>query len=316
CGAGPSSWSAAEPLSILEALQLLIADRVDVVFNALHGPGGEDGSFQGLLRHVGLPFTGPDVIPAAVTMDKRLAKAALRGAGIETPLSFDIPAAARGRAADWSSIAERHRGHMPLPWIAKPSRLGSSVGVAVFETVEEFLLWGRGLDSRRADPLADPAALDEHIVEEMVCGRELTCGVLETDGIAQPLPPVEIRPRGGGLFDYEAKYTPGASEETCPAPLPPPETARLQDLAVQVHRLFACDPLSRTDVFRLADGRFTVLEVNTLPGMTETSLIPLSARRCGIALEDLFDALVDHALRRAGRSSCAREAFVNAGKPR
>jgi D-alanine-D-alanine ligase len=246
-------------------------------------------------------------------MDKRLTKEILRGAGIETPLSFEIPAAGRAPAIDWNLEVQRHEEHIPLPWIAKPSRLGSSVGVEVFGTAAEFLAWLRALEGRRGQTVSDPVALEEFLVEEMVSGRELTCGVIDTSRGPEALPPVEIRPRGGRLFDYEAKYTPGATEEICPAPLSSAETVHLQDCVLRVHRLFGCDPLSRTDVFLLDDGRFTVLEVNTLPGMTPTSLIPLSAAERGISLEDLFDALVEHALRRSGKLPSALEITASAG---
>jgi D-alanine-D-alanine ligase len=143
------------------------------------------------------------------------------------------------------------------------------------------------------------ALAEQLLVEEVASGRELTCGVIDTGGRPQALPPIEIRPRSSDFFDYDAKYIPGASEEICPAPLEPAETARVMETALRVHEVLECSPLSRTDMFLRPDGSIVVLEVNTLPGMTETSLIPLSAAKAGIALADLLCDIVEHALERA-----------------
>ena len=184
---------------------------------------------------------------------------------------------------------------MPFPWVFKPNRLGSSVGVAIFRDAESLIRQAGDLiaswpESSRGDDL---------LVEEAVTGRELTCGVIETGDRAFPLPPIEIRPHGHEFFDYHAKYTRGASEEICPAPLSPAETEAVERIASEVHTLFDCAPLSRTDLFLTQEGTIEVLEVNTLPGLTETSLIPLSASKAGIPLATLFEDILEHALRRA-----------------
>jgi D-alanine-D-alanine ligase len=301
----PESWSRGESLPVLTALSRLREDKIAVVFNALHGPGGEDGSFQGLLQHAGIPFTGPDVTAAAVTMDKCLAKYSLQGAGFHTPRFFRLPRGSAGAAIDSEEFVEKRLPRVPFPWIVKPKSLGSSVGVKIFRQPNEFLEWARELRSRGSRHGDQDLSVEDYFVEEFLSGRELTCGVLETGGPPQALPPVEIRPKKSRFFDEYSKYTPGATDEICPAPLDEEETAALQSLAVGVHRLFGCEPLSRTDVIRLDDGTFTVLELNTLPGMTSTSLIPLSAEKQGIPLEDLFDSLLEHALRRAARHGSA-----------
>jgi D-alanine-D-alanine ligase len=293
--ASPEAPAGGEVLSILEAASAILEDGAAVAFNALHGPLGEDGTVQGFLRMVGLPFTGPDVIPAAVTMDKRLTKLGLVAGGVPTPRFFAVRSETlRAGAVDWHLVARRESACIPFPWILKPNRLGSTVGVAVFKDPED-LARGAG------DLIAGWPASSRHddlLVEEVVHGRELTCGVLETDGRPRALPPIEIRPRTGGLFDYHAKYTPGASEELCPAPLSAAERRLVEETALKVHGLFSCAPLSRTDMFLLADGSVQVLEVNTLPGMTATSLIPLSAREAGLRLGDLFEAILRHAILR------------------
>jgi D-alanine-D-alanine ligase len=303
------SWFAAETagggrergLDALSALCRLREEKVDVVFNALHGPGGEDGTFQGLLRHAGFPFTGPDVAPASVTMDKRLAKLCLDAAGIRTPRGFAFPARPAAAGADggleWGKWLEERRDELPFPWIVKPTSLGSSVGVEVFATPEDFLARALEVGEERWRPRAEVPG-SGFLVESVVRGRELTCGVIETEGSPRALSPIEIRPRASPFFDYRAKYTPGASEEICPAPLSRQETEAVEQTALRAHSVLECAPLSRTDLFLAQDGALTVLEVNTLPGMTETSLIPLAARHAGIPLERLFADLVAHALRR------------------
>ena len=297
----PGAWFRGGGQHVLEALSRLRDAGVDVAFNALHGPMGEDGTIQGLFRMVGLPFTGPDVIPAAVTMDKRLTKQVLLAAGISTPPFFALKASSvLDGSGDWARLFEREARRLSFPWILKPNRLGSSVGVAIFGGIDQAIAETPALLRRWPESAREEGLL----VEEVVTGRELTCGVIETGAPARALPPIEIRPRGHDFFNYEAKYTPGASEEICPAPLTPAETRKVQDVALAVHELLECAPLSRTDMFLRPDGRLEVLEVNTLPGMTATSLIPLSASKAGIPLRDLLSSLVEHGLSRARAAGC------------
>jgi D-alanine-D-alanine ligase len=287
-----------------EALGRLRQEGVEVAFIALHGPRGEDGTVQGLLEIAGIPYTGPQVTSAAATMDKRLTKEVLRAAGIPTPRSFQVgPEAPRvAGKVDWRRILLGGQECFPFPWVLKPNRLGSSVGVFIAEDGEQFLK--QALEAERYLPWArggHPERGGEILVEEFIRGRELTCGVAAlADGLPRPLPPIEIRPVSRAFFDYHAKYTPGATEEICPAPLTPDLTRQVQALAVAVHRALRADPLSRTDFIVDAEGTPQVLEINTIPGMTATSLIPLSASRAGLDLGALLRALVEHAVRRAG----------------
>ena len=292
----PDAWFPREGRPLAEVLPTIVEEGIDAAFNALHGPIGEDGTIQGLFRMFQVPFTGPDVIPAAVTMDKRLTKLAFIAAGIGTPRFFTLASASlRDPSFSWERVVERESGRMPFPWVLKPNRLGSSVGVSIFESPDQLV--------RRAPDLIArwPASSrgDDVLVEEAVTGRELTCGVIETRGKAIALPPIEIRPRGGTFFDYHAKYTPGASEEICPAPISDAERQVVQEAALRSHALFECAPLSRTDMFLTPGGDVQVLEINTLPGMTSTSLIPLSASRLGIPLGRLFEEILEHAMQRA-----------------
>jgi D-alanine-D-alanine ligase len=313
-GGGNRLAAGEDGLPILAAVAELLAGGIDVAFNALHGPLGEDGTIQGFCRLAGIPLTGPELIPAAVTMDKRLTKLALQAAGVRTPRFFSVRSRdLLGGAFDWRSLIAEKARELPFPWVLKPNRLGSSVGVAILADGEAV----RREAPRLVRGWPESSRGDDLLVEEAIRGRELTCGVIETDGEPRALPAIEIRPRAAPFFDYGAKYTPGASEEICPAPLTPAERARVEATALRVHELFELAPLSRTDMFLTGDGHVEVLEVNTLPGMTETSLVPLALRRAGIEPADFFDSLLDHALRRAagtsGAGDRAREACLAPG---
>ena len=295
---GREEWFHGNSTPARDATGLLVSQGVDCVFNALHGPGGEDGTIQGFLRVAGIPFTGPDVTPAALTMDKALTKAVLDQAGVRTPRGFEIPRFSDTRSEEnWGSLARKMSEKMPFPWIVKPNCLGSSVGIQLLQSAEEFLSAAAANERHWCpSPLLSGSGF---IVEEQIEGRELTCGVLELrQGDLKALPPIEILPKSSEFFDYQAKYTPGATEEICPAQLDADMTRSVQDLATLVHKIFHCDPLSRTDIFLTEEGELVVLEINTLPGMTETSLIPQSALAAGISLPDLFDQLVCHAIER------------------
>ena len=257
--------------------------KAHLAFLVLHGLDGEGGLVQAVLELAGLPYTGSDVLGSALAMAKGSAKRALRGAGIPTPrfvlLEGEEPETRRGEITA-----------LGFPLIVKPSRVGSSVGL------------------RKADDFAAAAAAvraarkhDRRVlVEEMLPGREFTVGVLG-DGSGSGLEPLgvgEIVTRGG-LFDYHAKYTPGVAEEIFPAPIPTSLAAVLQELAVGTHRALGLRDFSRVD-FRV-DGRGapSVLEANTLPGMTTRSLLPQSAAVAGLSFPDLCDRIARLAARRA-----------------
>ncbi len=287
-----------EPVMAHDAIRRLTSEPV-MVFNALHGPLGEDGTIQGFLQLHGIPFTGPETTAAAVTMDKRLTKEVLRAAGIRTPRSFTVPAARllgdRLQRRAWSDLAAEFDASVPFPWVMKPNRLGSSVGVTWLKNAAELV------ESAGAALAAwpDAAHREDVLFETAIAGRELSCAVLDDGDEDRALPPIEIRPRRSHFFDYASKYTAGATDEICPAPISAPERRRVEDVARCVHRLFRCSPLSRTDLFLTPDGELEVLEVNTLPGLTETSLVPLAARRAGIDLGDLLASVVEAGWKRA-----------------
>lgn len=297
-GDTPESWFAAERQSPLAAVTRILELGVECVFNGLHGPGGEDGIMQGFLRQAGLPFTGPDVTPAAVTMDKALTKAVLQEAGIRTPRGFRFPPESEiHSAAELEQWIQNKVRSVPFPWILKPNCLGSSVGIELFQNPEELL--ERASEVSRNWHSVQGVPGSGFLVEEQLAGRELTCGVLESSGApARAFSPIEIRPVTSEFFDYHAKYTKGATEEICPAELDPLLTRKVQETAVRVHEIFECAPLSRTDMFLDPEGELAVLEINTLPGMTATSLIPQSAIEAGMSLPELFSQLIQDAIER------------------
>ena len=243
--------------------QALARRKVSVAFIALHGRGGEDGTVQGLLECLGIPYTGSGVLASALAMDKKHSKWVFRAHGLPTP--------------DFEVVTAGTRGAWPLaqlapPVVVKPICEGSSVGMSVVRT--------RGA---LAKALKTAVRYDaEVLVETFVPGRDLTVGVL----CDTPLPAVEMRPRGG-FYSYRAKYTSGATEYLVPAPLTERQSARTLELALAAHRALGCRGASRVD-FRLDErGRPLLLEVNTIPGMTETSLLPKAAAAAGIGFDEL-----------------------------
>lgn len=259
--------------------------RPDVVFIALHGPGGEDGSVQGFLEVLGVPYTGSGVLASALAMDKIRTKAIFTAANIPTPAGI---AFRRRDAYALRRCAETVGRQLGFPAIVKPNRQGSSFGTTVVRAPEEVR------------PALDAAFAydDTALVEERLVGTEITVGVLGNEQLTA-LPAVEIVAKDG-FFDYEAKYAVGetGAVEICPARLTPDQAQEAEALALECHRVLGCRGMSRTDMFVTEDG-CVVLETNTIPGMTPTSLLPKAAQAAGIAFPELVDRLI--ALAREGR---------------
>ncbi|MEE3500860.1 D-alanine--D-alanine ligase [Acidiphilium acidophilum] len=241
----------------------------DAVFNALHGRFGEDGTIQGVLDYMGIPYTHSGVRASAMAMDKSVAKAAFAAAGL--PL-------AQHRIVPRDELAEADP--LPRPYVLKPVNEGSSVGVFII----------RNGDNRRADIARDWPFGDAVMAEEYIAGRELTVAVLEGRALAV----TEIR--ADGFYDYSAKYSEGGSRHDIPARVAPSVTARAKDAAVAAHRALGCRGASRAD-FRYDDetDRLVLLEVNTQPGLTPTSLLPEQAAHCGMDFPALCAWMVEHA---------------------
>ncbi len=254
------------------------ADTLDAAFILLHGPFGEDGTVQGFLDLLDLPYQGSGVLGSAIAMDKNLSKILYRNNGLKVP--------------DWYMAAKEDidnprkvLGELGLPLVIKPANQGSSLGMTIARSENEI-----------AEGLRKAFAIDHQVmVEEYIEGREITGGVLGNDELTA-LPLVEIIPgEQYEFFDYEAKYQPGASTEICPAELDDPLTIRAQQYALAAHRALELRGYSRTDMIVSGDDIY-VLETNTIPGMTPTSLLPQGAAAAGYDFAALLDRLLELAM--------------------
>jgi D-alanine-D-alanine ligase len=256
------------------ALQELAKKKIDCVLIALHGPFGEDGRVQAVLELAGIPYTGSGVLASALAMDKAATKKILAGAGIPMP----------GHVVLKKDYRPTELKNIKLPVVVKPLGQGSSVGISIVEKGGDLL--GALKKSFRFEAAA--------MVEEFIRGREITASVL---GNKKPkvLPLIEIRPKVSRFFDYRAKYEVGGSDEICPAPISRILTEKIQAAAVKAHRIMGCCGVTRSD-FILRGGKPYFLEINTIPGMTKTSLVPQAAKKAGISFPALLDELVKLAL--------------------
>jgi D-alanine-D-alanine ligase len=246
--------------------------KTQVVFLALHGTYGEDGTVQRQLDKLGVPYTGCDAEASRVAFDKFLTKQRCLDAGVPT-----------ARFALIDSPAARWPMGWDPPVVLKPVRQGSSVGLQFVERVSD---WSKALtEAMRFD--------SQVLIEEKITGRETTVGVLD----GKPLPVVEVRPKTG-VYDYQSKYTSGATEYLCPAPFDQETTTRIQTAAMGAFQVIGGRDYARVDVMVNGGGRPLVLEVNTLPGMTETSLLPKAAAAAGLSYAELCQKMIELALQR------------------
>jgi D-alanine-D-alanine ligase len=273
------------PLETGSALSKTASEKVDVVFVAMHGPYGEDGTIQGLLEVLGLPYTGSDVEASAISMNKIRCKEVYMHHRIPTPkyMAFD--------EYEWQKkqekLIERTESRLGFPCVTKPPKLGSSVGIRITKDKNEF-----------TEAVNLVLRYDNQVmVEQFIPGREITSPVLGNKPGQKPtaLPLVEIVPKSSTFFDYEAKYAPGGSDEISPARLDDVLTRKAQRLGIKAHHALGCAGLSRTDMI-LNGEQIYVLETNTIPGLTEASLFPKAARAMGMSLAQLFDHLIEVAL--------------------
>lgn len=255
----------------------LAAIAPDIVFNALHGVPGEDGTVQGMLDLMGIAYTHSGLVTSVIAIDKELTKKMLVPAGVPMP---------KGEIVDSESLYEADP--LPRPYVVKPVNEGSSVGVAI---ITEGGNYGNPISRDSEGPWRQ---FDRLLAEPFIRGRELTVAVLGDS----PLCVTELRPKSG-FYDFDAKYTDGLTDHICPAEIPEDIAQYMMDLALLAHRTLGCKGASRTD-FRWDDeqGRdgIFVLETNTQPGMTPLSLVPEQARHMGISYDDLVDRIVKEAL--------------------
>lgn len=271
------------PVTVLDPankddLKALLNGDFAVAFLCTHGKGGEDGTLQGFLDTIGLPYTGSDVWASAVAMDKTKAKLFYRDADVPTPASVWVR---KGESADTDALV----AELGSKLVVKAASGGSTLGLYIVEGKEAL--------DQALDQVA--AFHDDVLVEQFVAGTEYTVSVLGNND-PQALPVIQILPANGSFYDFEAKYAPGGSRHVCPAPLSDEQTMQMQRFAVMAHKALGCRGMSRTDFIMDEQGGMWALETNTLPGMTSTSLIPDAARVVGMDFPTLCKTLVGFAL--------------------
>ncbi len=272
-----------------ELVDTLRCEKPDCCYIALHGKYGEDGTIQELLEFLGIPYTGPGVVSCTMSWDKSVTKYILAEAGIPTPpwITFTADAFKEMGAAKALDLVPGELGGFPLA--VKPSKQGSALGLSKVSTAEEL-------------PEALLGALsysDAAIVEKWIEGCEISVSVLDGPDGPEVLPPVEIEAKSG-LFDFSAMYTAGETDYFVPARVDANVAESVIDVARRVHELLDCRDASRADMVVTADGTPHVLECNTSPGMTETSLLPMAAEAAGMSFQDVVERLVRRALSRSG----------------
>ncbi|MBW1785677.1 MAG: D-alanine--D-alanine ligase [Deltaproteobacteria bacterium] len=261
-------------------LQALLADKdaIDLAFSLLHGRFGEDGCMQGMLEILRLPYVGSRPLSCAMAFNKDVTKRTYERAGLKVAKDILLK---RGNRIAPEKILDSLGGKV----MVKPVSEGSSVGMSLCGSAGELRI---GLEAAFAYD-------DDALVEAYIDGREITCCVMGGRHL-ETLPLIEIVPdKQFAFFDYEAKYTPGATREICPARIGEAEARAVRDCAVRAHQALKCRVWSRTDMI-IRDENVYLLETNTIPGMTENSLFPLAARQAGLCFGDLLDRLIQYAM--------------------
>ncbi len=270
----------------------LQAFQPQVVYPAVHGAQGEDGCLQGLLEVGGYPYVGSGVRASAVAADKAASKVWFRASGLSIARDKLLDRSALSGSS--ASLLRDLREELGGALIVKPSGGGSTIGIS------RLLEGAEADDLERALHLAlslDPTVL----VEEYLRGPEVTCAVLELDDTLRALPVTLIQSEASDWYDFESKYKQGGSKHTCPAPFDAALTASIQDLSLSVHRVLGLRDVSRSDFIVTKERGPVLLEVNTIPGMTDTSLLPEAALAAGISFAELLDSLVRQAFARGAR---------------
>jgi D-alanine-D-alanine ligase len=266
--------------------------KIDLVFLALHGPGGEDGAIQGFLETLRIPYSGSGIQASAIGMHKVTTKTLLVSSRVPVPAGTVVK-----RDEKVSSATVMRAAKLRWPVVVKPASQGSTIGVTI---VRKSAQW------RDALALAHRYDVDA-MVEAYIPGHEVTVSIIGRRHFAPlVLPAVEIV-APGGFYDFAAKYEKKTTQYLCPAPLTASVTRQIQELALRTYEVLDCEGAARVDFRITPRGRAVVLEINTAPGMTETSLLPLAAARAGIGYEELTERILESALDRAGRFASALE---------
>jgi len=262
---------AASPIDVgQEIAETLIKEKIEIAFIALHGRYGEDGTIQGMLELMGIPYTGSGVLASALALDKIMAKKFFVCENIPTP-TYEV------FQRDEIDKNLLRVPSLPLPLVVKPAREGSTIGVSIVRKEEELVPALR--EAGKYD--------DEILLEEFMKGKEITVGILHDI----PLPIIEIVPRSG-FYDYHSKYTKGETEYIIPARIPREQYLYAQEISLKAFHVLGCSGCARVDLMTDEGGNPFVIDVNTMPGMTETSLIPKAASYAGINFEDLVERIL------------------------
>jgi len=263
-----------------------LKNKFDIAFIAMHGPYGEDGTAQSILEEVQMPYTGSNIASSALGMNKFLSSQIFRDAGLKTPHSLLIS------KIDWrdnkAAIFKKIALYLERPLVVKPNYQGSSIGVSIIKNLSDL-----------EQAIEKAFNFSRHIiVQSYISGREMACGVLDFGWLhsVQALPPTEIIPLAGEFFNYQSKYNPQGAHEITPACLPASLTQAVQRTAVIAHKLVGCRAMSRTDMILGKDNQVYILEINTIPGMTENSLLPKAAQAAGLSFSRLLDRIIQASL--------------------
>ena len=266
--------------TLFSTVEACRAREIEVIFNALHGGIGEDGTIQGYLDLVGIPYTGSGMLASALAMDKTLSKKMFAHEGVRTPLGQTF---FPGQLQETTALAHQLYRDLGLPVVVKPNNQGSTVGLRL---VRE--------ESALPEAFAEAARFGGGVlIEEYIPGRELTVAILED----RALPIVEIVPEGG-LYDYTAKYTEGKSQYVINPDLPNDVAAEIQDTSLRAFNALGCSGYARADLRLTPEGVPYVLEINTLPGMTTHSLVPKAAKAAGIEFPQLVEKIISLAVKK------------------
>jgi len=257
-------------------------ERVEIVFNALHGGAGEDGTLQGFLETMGLPYTGSGLLSCALSLNKVFAKQVLEGYGIPTPEYLVVT-----RGDDLEAACGKAEEYLGLPVVTKPNAEGSSIGVSFVHDSAQL--------RECVSDLAESYGCG--LVERLIAGPELTVGILGYGDSLRALPVLLIRPKKE-FYDYEAKYTKGLAELIAPAPLPEEVSRKVQEIALGAHQTLKCHGISRVDIMLGSENTPFVIDINTMPGMTDLSDVPAEAAAAGISYDELVLEILLSALPR------------------
>jgi len=272
------NYSELSPRNYIEIINSSIFDDVDVAFIALHGKWGEDGTLQSLLEMRGIKYTGSKILASSLSMDKCMSKIMFQHYDVSTPKWFVV----RKSEEDFDLIKEKIKKFFGYPCVVKPNDQGSTIGLTICRGDSEV---------KTSIELARQYS-DKVLIEEYISGREVTVGILGQ----QPLPVLEIKPKSG-FYDYTSKYTTGMTEYEVPADIPKNVAEHLQHQALLAFNSIGCESYARIDFRLTKDYRTYCLEVNTLPGMTSTSLLPKMAKAAGISFEELIQRIINYALK-------------------